>query len=370
MKCSFLKSDLLNGINIVSKAVPVRTTMSILECILVDATGDRILLTANDMELGIETAVNGSIQEPGKIAIDAKLFSEIIRKLPDSVVILEADEMQRVVISCEKAVFHISAKDGEEFSALPDIPRDKYVVLSQFTLKEMIRQTIFSIAPNDSNKMMNGELIEVKGNRIEMTSLDGHRISIRRVELSESFDDEKIIVPGKTLSEVSKILSGEQDQEVVLYFSPNHVLFSFQNTTVVSRLVEGDYFRISQMLTTDYETKVVVNKKEMMDCIDRSILLVRENDKKPLILDIQEGNMILSMNSAMGSLQEEIAIDKSGADLMIGFNPRFLMDALKAIDEETVTLYLINSKSPCFIRDDKNSYVYLILPVNFTSSRR
>ncbi len=369
MKCSFLKSDLLNGINIVSKAVPVRTTMSILECILVDATGEKILLTANDMELGIETAVNGSIQEPGKIAIDAKLFSEIIRKLPDSIVLLEADEMDRVVISCEKAVFHISAKNGEEFSGLPDIPKDRYCVLSQFTLKEMIRQTIFSIAPNDSNKMMNGELLEVKGNRIEMTSLDGHRISIRRVEMKEAFEDEKVIIPGKTLSEVSKILSGEQDSEVVLYFTKNHILFAFDQTMVVSRLVEGEYFRIAQMLTTDYETKIVINKRELMDCIDRSILLVRESDKKPLIMDIRNGEMNLSMNSSMGSLQEDIAIEKTGSDLMIGFNPRFLMDALKVIDEEEITLYMINSKSPCFIRDENNSYVYLILPVNFTAAR-
>ena len=369
MKCTFLKSELLNGINIVSKAVPVRTTMSILECILVDASGDTILLTANDMELGIQTEIEGQILEKGKIAIDAKLFSEIVRKLPDSQVIIDVDENDHIVITCEKAIFHISGKEGEEFSGLPKLSLDKKVVLSQFSLKEMIRQTIFSIAQNDSNKIMNGELIEVKEDQLQMISLDGHRISIRRIHLKESYEPEKVIIPGKTLSEISKILSGDQDSEVTIYFSSNHVLFAFDNTIVVSRLVEGEYFRIDQMLTTDYETMVVLNKRDLLDCLERSILLVRENDKKPLIFDIRDGEMNLSLNSSIGSLQENILAEKEGRDLMIGFNPRFLLDALRVIDEEKISIYLINSKSPCFIRDEEGNYIYLILPVNFITAR-
>ncbi len=369
MKCSFNKSDILNGINIVSKAVPVRTTMTILECILITADQERICLTANDMELGIETEVAGFVETPGCLAIDAKLFSEIIRKLPESLVTIDADEDDHVEIRCEKSVFHISGKDGVEFPALPQISKDRSISLSQFTLKEMIRQTIFSIAQSDSNKMMNGECLEVQGDHVRLTSLDGHRISLRSVMLGQSFQDEKVIIPGKTLSEVSKILTGDQDSEVSLYFTSNTILFAFDQTIVVSRLVEGEYFRIDQMMTTDYEIKLQVSKKEMLECLERSLLLVRENDKKPLILDIRDDEMNLSMNSSIGALQESIPIQKEGPDLMIAFNPRFMLDALRVIDEETVTLYMINSKAPCFIRDEEGSYIYLILPVNFSTAR-
>lgn len=369
MKLTFEKSNLLNAVNIVLKAVPSKTTMSILECILVDASSQEIHLVGNDMELGIETIVTGSILEPGKIAIDAKLFSEIIRKLPDSIITLTANENYNVTIQCEKSLFNIPGKNGEEFSYLPQIEKEKSVSISQFTLKEVIRQTIFSIAPNDSNKMMNGELFQVTKNQLKVTSLDGHRISIRQIELTEEYEDEKVVVPGKTLTEISKILSGDKDKEVVIFFSRNHILFEFDQTMVVSRLIEGEYFRVDQMLSNDYETKLVLNKKDFLDCIERSILLVRENDKKPIILTIGNSEMELSMNSSIGSMKEEIPVNKIGQDIMIGFNPRFLMDALRVIDDEEVTLYMINSKAPCFIRDEEENYVYLILPVNFTAAR-
>ena len=195
------------------------------------------------------------------------------------------------------------------------------------------------------------------------------RISMRYVTLNQSFQDEKVIIPGKTLSELSKILTGDLDSEVTLYFTPNTVLFAFDQTIVVSRLVEGEYFRIDQMLPTDYEISLQVSKKEMLDCLERSLLLVRENDKKPLILDIRDDEMNLSMNSSIGALQESIPIQKTGPDLLIGFNPRFMLDALRVIDEDTVTLYMINAKAPCFIRDKGENYIYLILPVNFATAR-
>lgn len=370
MKLLFKKSDLLNAINIVLKAVPSKTTMSILECILVDASSGEVHLVANDMELGIETIVDSTVFEAGKIAIDAKLFSEIVRKLPDSDVMIEADDNYNVTIQCEKALFHISGKNAEEFSYLPQIEKETHIAISQFTLKETIRQTIFSISQSDSNKMMGGELFEVKGDELKVTSLDGHRISIRKVRMNDTYDHVKVVVPGKTLNEISKILAGDKDKEVMIYFSRNHILFEFDQTMVVSRLIEGEYFRIDQMLSGDYETKIVLNKRELQDCIERSILLVRESDKKPIILNIEDSSMELSMNSAIGSMKEDIMVNKTGQDIMIGFNPRFLLDALRVIDDEEVTLYMINSKAPCFIRDEESTYIYLILPVNFTAVRR
>lgn len=365
MKILFNKASLLQGVNIVLKAVPSRTTMPILECILIDATANEIKFTTNDMELGIETKVEGEILERGKIAIDAKMFSDIVRKLPDNEVMIETDENFNSIITCEKAKFNISSKSGDDFSYLPFIEKDKYITISQFGLKEVIRQTIFSISDNESKKLMTGELFEVNNNLLKVVSLDGHRISIRKVEIEGNGNTMKVVVPGKTLIEISKILSNEVEDKVNIFFTGNHILFEFGNTIVVSRLIEGEYFKIEQMISSDYETKVVINKKEFLNCIDRATLLVKEGDKKPIIINITDGCVELKVTSPLGSMNEEIDITKEGKDILIGFNPKFLIDALRVIDDEEINIYLVNSKAPCFIRDNEEKYTYLILPVNF-----
>ena len=368
MKIICNKSNLVKGVSIVSKAVPSKTTMPILECILIDATMDIIRLTANDMELGIQTEIEGEIIEHGMIAIDAKIFSEIVRKLPDNEIVIETDNNLQMTITCEKAKFDISGKSGDDFSYLPIIEKNETVTISQFTLKEVIRQTIFSIADNESNKLMTGELFEIQNGILRVVSLDGHRISIRKIELKEPCEDRKIVVPGKTLIEISKILSGESESEVCMYFTNNHIVFEFDNTIVVSRLIEGEYFKIDQMLSSDYETKVRINKRELLNCIDRATLLVKEGDKKPIIINIGDEVMELRIKSQLGSMNEDIMIHKEGKDLMIGFNPKFLIDALRVIDDEEVDLYLMNAKAPCFIKDEAENYIYLILPVNFNAA--
>lgn len=365
MKIICNKNDLLKGVNIALRAVPVRTTMAILECILIDATENDITLTSNDMELGIETKVTGDIVEKGKIAIDAKFLSEIVRKLPDSEVTIETDDNYVATITCEKSVFTISGKSGEDFSYLPFIERDKNILLSQFTLKEIIRQTIFSIGDNESNKIMTGELFEVTDNNLKVVSLDRYRVSIRNVELKESYNPISVIVPGKTLGEISKILSGEADSQVKVFFTDNHILFEFDETIVVSRLIEGEYFKINQMLSKDHQTKISVNKKILLDCIDRATLLVKEGNKKPVIFDIEDGSLKINIVSAIGKMNEDIDITKDGADIKIGFDPKFLIDALRVIDDENVSMYFINAKAPCTIKDDNGNYIYLILPVNY-----
>ena len=367
MKLVFTKSNLNKAVGIVMKAVPTRTTMNILECILIDATTNVIKFTGNDMELGIETIVEGEIIEKGKIAIDAKLFSEIVRKLPDNDITLTTDSNNNALITCEKSKFNIAGKSGDDFSYLPAIIKDKMITLSQFQLKEVINQTIFSIAINDNNKMMTGELFEVNEGTLKVVGLDGHRIAIRNIKLEGRSDDVRVVIPGKTLQEISKILNADAESFVNIYFTNNHVLFEFDQTHVVSRLIEGDYFKISQMLSNDYETKVSINKKEFLDSIDRANLLIREGDKKPIIINILNGLLQVNVNSAIGALNEDIDIDKEGKDIMIGFNPKFIMDALRVIDDENVTMYLVNHKSPCFIRDKEEKYIYLILPVNFTA---
>ena len=368
MKLICSKANLVKGVSTVSKAVPSRTTMAILECILIDASANEIKLTANDMELGIETTIEGEILERGIIALDAKIFSEIVRKLPDNDVVIETDDTLKTTIICEKAKFDIVGKSGEDFSYLPYIERNESIRISQFTLKDAVRQTIFSIADNDNNKLMTGELFEINENQLKVASLDGHRISIRNIELKENYRYRKVVVPGKTLQEISKILTGEAEDMVDIFFTDNHILFEFENTKVVSRLIEGEYFNIDQMISSDYETKVKVNKREFLSCIDRATLLVREGDKKPIIINIQDDSMELKINSFVGSMNEEIEIEKEGKNILIGFNPKFFIDALRVIDEEKVTLYMVNPKAPCFIKDDEGTFIYLILPVNFNAA--
>ena len=367
MKLVCSKSNLLNGVQIVSKAVSNKTTMSILECIMVDASKGIITLTANDMDLGIETIIEGDIVEKGAIALDAKIFLEIVRKLPDNDITIETDSSYKTTITCEKSKFNIIGKSGEDFSYLPVVEKNDSIIISQFTLKEVVRQTIFSISDNDNNKLMTGELFEINEDELKVVSLDGHRISIRKIKLKNSYAPKKVIVPGKTLNEVSKILPGGAENDVTISFTDKHIVFDFENTTVVSRLIEGEYFKIDQMLSSDYETKVKINKKEFLNCIDRATLLVKEGDKKPIIINITDESMELKINSILGSMNEDINIEKQGKDLMIGFNPKFLIDALRVIDDEDVDLYMVNPKAPCFIKNQEESYIYLILPVNFTT---
>ncbi len=365
MKIICSKKDLLKAINIVSKAVPVRTTLPILECVLITANSEEITFTANDMEMGIETKVPGNVIEKGIIALDARLFSEIIKNLPDNDVTIETEKEYQTKITCEKTEFNIAGKDGEDFSYLPYIEKNYKITISQFILKEAIFQTLFSIAAVDTNKMMTGELFEIEGEKLRIVSLDGHRISIRNIKLKENYECKKVIVPGKTLNDISKILTGGTDDQVDIFITDNHILFEFDNNVIVSRLIEGNYFNVDQMLPKEYDTKITVNRQNLMDSINRSTLLLKEGDKRPIIQDIEESNMELKMSSYIGTLDEFVEVEMEGKPVKIGFNPRFLLDALRVIEDETIDIFYTNSKAPCIIKDEEENYIYLILPVNF-----
>ncbi len=365
MKIICSPEELTKGINIVSKAVASKTTMPILECILITVTDSEIKFTANNTELGIETIIQGEIIEPGSIAIKSKVLSEMVRKLPSGSVNIEVDSSLNISVTCEKTHFNFIGESGQDFTLLPKVEKEASFMLSQFSLKEGIRQTIFSISANDANPIMTGEYFEIKQDHLRIASLDGHRIAIRNLELNQTYDSASFIVPGKTLIEISKILAGEMDKDITIYYTQNHILFEFDETKVVSRLIEGEYFKIDQMIFSDYQTKVTVNKKDLLDCIDRGTLFVKENDKKPIRLEISDEKLDVMIKTLMGSMQDELEIEKTGKDITICFNPMFLLDALRVIDDEFVEIRFINSKSPCYICDNENNYIYLILPVNY-----
>lgn len=364
MKFTCSKNTFNNGINIALKAVPGKTTMPILECVVIEAKGESIKLTTNDMQLGIETKIPAEVVQEGIILVNAKMISEIVRRLPDDDVNFEVDENNNILLFCGKSKFNIPGINHEEFPMLPKIEVEKTIHISQFTLKEMIRQTIFSISDNESNKILTGELFEINGNEFKIASLDLVRVSIRKIQLKESYEHIKVVIPGKTLNEVSKILNGDMEDEVTILFSKNHVIFEFDQTVVISRLIEGNFYNIDQMLKNNYETKVKINKSELYGCIDRATLLLREAEKKPVILNIRDNEIQMEMNTKIGSMDEEVSAVKDGKDLRIAFNPKYINDVLKVIDDEEVNLYMFNSNAPCFIKNDEESYIYLILPVN------
>ena len=368
MKIICKQSELSKAIAVVSKAVAVHSTMASMKCILITAENDEIRLTANNNELGIETIIDGTIEEEGIVALDAKFFSDFIRKLPDNDVRISVDEKFSTSIICESTKVKITGKPGDDFASLPEIEKTDAIEISQFALKEIIRQTIFSISDSENNVVMTGELFKIKDNKLQVVSLDGHRVSIRNLELKDRYEDKQVIVPGKTLIELSRILPGEADEIVQLFIDRNHIAFLYDQTVVISRLIEGEFINVQRMISSDYETKVKVRKKEMYDTIDRASLFVREGDKKPIVVNINDDVMEISMNSFVGAMNEEIEIEKEGKNLTIGFNPNFFIDVLRVIDDEDISLYMINQKYPCFIKDEKESYIYMILPVNFTSA--
>ncbi len=368
MKIVCNKTELVKGLQIVSRAIPSKTTMSILEYILIDATGPEVKLVGNDMELGIETVIGCEVVERGYIALSARLFLDVVRKLPDTDVTITQGDNYVVTITALKTEFKLSGRAGEEFNFLPDIARIDGVEISQYSLKSIINQTIFAIsAGNDTNRMMSGELLEINGENMRVVALDGHRIAIRKIGLSNSYPSKKVVIPGKTMSELSKILEDSTEKKAEIFFTDKHVMFSFDRTTVISRLIEGNYFNIDQMLSSDYETKITVSRKEITESIDRATLLVKEGDKKPVIFDIKESEIELRINSTLGSMNESIDINKQGKNLMIGFNPKFIMDVLKVIEDDNADIYFVNPKAPCFFKNEEESYNYLILPINFTT---
>ena len=363
MKITCSKSELLTGINIALRAVPSKSTLPILESLLITADNE-IMITSNDNDMGIKTIVEGVIAERGQIAVEARLFSDIIRKLPENEITIEADYNYKIHISCEDSLFQLNGNNPDEFPDLPETGATKNITVSEFTLKEMIRQTIFSIASNDANELMKGELFSISGDNLKVVSLDGYRISIRNEKMALSYEDSNVIVPGKTLNEINKILNGNQDQLVELEFDKRFIKFHLSNTMVISRLIEGEFFNVEQMISSDYSTEVRVNKTDFMNNIDRAIILTREGDKKPVILDIRDGFINMDIHSAIGSMSSRIPANKIGNDIMIGFNPKYIMDALRVIDDEEVVMYFVNSNAPCFIRNDDVDYVYIILPIN------
>ncbi len=367
MRISIEKEKFLNSISIVSKAISNKPNLNTSGYILIDATKGFIRLLANNEDMAIQGIVEGEIIEEGMVGVDARLLNDIIRKIPDGMINLfynerEDEDAIKVLIESDNIKFNISGKQGYLFSDLPEIERNNRLEISQYALKDIIRRTIFCTAVSSVNKVLEGELFVIKNGVFRVEAVEQSRVAIRQIEINNTESDNRLIIKGASLNELIKIISDDTEAMIDIYFMQNNVVFEFDNNIIVMRLIEGNFFDSSNLKYNDYITKVEVNKKNLYECLDRTTLIARDGDKKSVKLDIKDNNLNVSVISSIGSINENIDIDKEGEDIEINFNPKLFIDALKAIDDETVTIYLIGKKFPCFIRKE-GVYNYVILPV-------
>lgn len=365
MKLICSRDSLLNSINIVLKAVSNRTTLPILECILLSADENGFRLTGNDLELGIESSpIEATISKDGTIALESKIFSEIIRKVNGEEVSINSDENNMTIISCGSSEFKIMGQPGDEFPRLPIIEKDVEFILPQYELRNMIRQTIFSIAQDESKPILTGELIQIMNGNINIVSVDGYRISYKTSSIDSEENTISVVVPGKTLNEISKILSVEPEETTSIFITDKHILFYLGGSTIVSRLLEGEFIKYEQSFTEDYKTKIFVNCSELISSLERASLISRDSKKMPVKMEITSNSLIITSNTEMGTAYEEVKIEVDGEPLKIAFNPKYLIDALKAIEDEKVAIQFTTPLSPCIMKPiEDGNYKYLVLPL-------
>ncbi|ONI37531.1 DNA polymerase III subunit beta [Candidatus Epulonipiscium fishelsonii] len=355
---------LINSINIVLKACSTKNTIPILGCIYLKAEGTNLTLIGNNLELGIESTLNAHILKEGSIAIESKIFSEIIKKMPNDEIELSLDEENNTVtITCKNSTFVIKGNPGIDFPDLPKLTTKESYTLPQSKFKEMIKQTIFSISQEELKPTLNGELLELKDNIFKIVAVDGFRMAYRQTLLTEpSISAQSAIVPGKTLTEIGKILANNETP-VTIYFEKNHIMFEIDNSKIVSRLLDGEFLKYDQIFLDNYQSRVRIDKHELLLSLERTELISREAKNSPAKLEITNNSMLVSSEAERGNVREELNIELEGEELTIAFNPKYLIDALRAIEDQTIIIDFLSPLSPCIIHVEEGNYKYLILPV-------
>lgn len=356
------KQEILEGISIVQKAITGKSTLPILEGIYIKTNGSSLTMIGSDMDVSIQTLVNANIIENGEIVIDAKIFGEIIRKLPNASIKIETMENQIIRITCEKSVFDVVYMNTSEFPELPELNEDLKISVNQKILKNMIKGTSFAIAQDETRPILQGILFEVKDNNLNLVALDGYRLAIKSEYLDSDVNME-VVIPGKTLNEVSKILE-DKDDIVDITFTNNHILFNLEKTKIISRLLEGKFINYVSLLPQEYKLLINVNRQELQNAIERASLMAKDGNTNLIKLDIQQDTLIITSNSQLGKVREEISINLQGEDIEIAFNSRYLLDVLKNVEDDEIIMKMTSSISPC-VMEEKNSEnaKYLVLPV-------
>ena len=334
MKFSCEKETLLNLLNIASRAVTGKSSMPLLEGLLLAADADTLTITGYDLSMGIRTTAQVDVVEPGRIVLNSRLFCEIVRKLPQDVVYLETDDKLMTTIKCGRSVFNLMASEADEYPALADVASDKGLSLPQPILKSMIAQTIFSVSDNESKPIHTGCLFEIEGSRLNVVAVDGYRLSVRRETVEGVPGDMKFVVPGASLREI-----------------------------------EREFLNYRAAIPKEFEHEVSADRQELIQCIERVSLIVSEKLKNPIRFHFDGSYVQMSCVTAIGKSYDECPFDGSIENLEIGFNNRYILEALRAAGDEQVKLQLKGALNPMIISPmEGDKYTYLVLPVRLKAN--
>jgi len=363
MKVICSKENLMEGINIVQKAVSTKTTLPILEGILIEA-GNEFKLTGNDLEIGIECIVEADIKSQGSIVINSRMLGDIVRRLPDAEVLIEEKENNLVVIECENSLFEIKGISAAGFPALPVIEKENSIKISQKLIKDMIKQTIFAVSVDENRPILTGTLMEFKSGKLSVVSIDGFRLALRTNTIKNDVPDRNVVVPGKNLNEISKVMQAVDD-DITIYSTNNQIMFDMGSTKIVARLLEGEYLNYRGIIPQDCETKVKINTKELLASFERASLIILSEERRfPVKINITDDLMVINSNTDVGTVREELRVEMEGGNIDIAFNPRYFIEALRVIEDEYININFTSSIGPCTIRPIQgDAFAYLILPI-------
>lgn len=363
MKFICKQSELNEALNNVSRAVPQKSPITSLTGIKLSVNRNTLELTGYDLELGIRTKINIESEDFGEYVFEARLFCEIIRKMPSEEISVEIDSNLTATIKGDKAEYKILAMSADDYPAIPDYDTGDNFTISQPLLKNMINQTIFAVAVTDNKPILTGELFDITDFNFNLVAIDGHRLAVR----SEKIDTDNrynFVVKAKTLSEAAKLLKDNDEEKVTVHVSKKHITFEISKYMVFSRLLEGEFHNYKGSIPENYSTEIFLNTKDLIQSLERCMLLINDKNKAPVKCIFGNGQVKISCNTAMGKFADEFDIDLTGNTVEIGFNCRYLLDALKASESDKVKLQLNGGLSPMKILPvDGSAYTYLILPV-------
>ena len=358
---------LANKIGISQKAINGKTTLELLKGILLSAKDGQLKLTGYDLEIGIETYTQAEVIEEGEIVVNARLFGDIIRKLPDSFVEIETDAENNVYINCLNSRFKIKGDSAKEYPRLPEVNEEDLYNIPQDLLKNMIKQTVFAISQDQTKPILMGELLEIVDGDISLVAIDGYRLAVRSCKIDNITNNAKVIIPGKALNDVNSLLSSEEDVKVG--FDEKNAIFIINDTKIITRLLEGDFIDYKKLLPREYNSKVKLKTKELLNSIERASLLSQSEKNNLIKLSIRDNVMAITSNTDKGNVYEEVNLELSGEYLDIAFNSRYFLEGLKNIDSEEIFIEFTTNINPCIIRPaDDVKYTYLLLPVRISSN--
>lgn len=366
MKFACTQLSLLKAISTVEKAVSTRTTLPVLKGILLTVKNNRLFLTASDLDLSIETSIEVQAADEGSLVVHAKLFSEIIRKLPSSIVkISEANG--KLLISCLSSEFNIVTLPAEDFPNIGMVNELNKVLINKNIFKDLIKRTSFSASIDEKKGSLTGCLVKFENNNIELAALDGFRMAVSRARLEGP--EKKVIIPARILNELFKILSESSSEELSLILDEKKAEILIDETRVIIRLLEGEFIKYKDIIPSDYKTRVIISAKEMLSSIERASLFAKEGKNNLIKLDIDQGNIEISSRSEEGNVKENIGAELEGEKLVIGFNSKYISDVLKVVPDEEVAMEMNSAVSACIIKPvSGDEYTYLVLPVRISAN--